>query len=78
MMSPQTRKADIQMAEQQVACSDVKVGDAIRHSELSSGGDRNRVANVTCVAFLGVFVKIDTDNGISELLPVNRSITVQR
>jgi hypothetical protein len=66
------------MDEQQVACSEVKVGDAIQHSTLQRSGDPSRLANVTCVTLLGAFVKIDTDLGHSDLLPVNRSITIRR
>ncbi|MGP8432801.1 hypothetical protein ACT2FY_37975 [Paraburkholderia fungorum] len=64
--------------QRQVACKDVIVGDAIRLSTVQSGSACGRLANVVGVTVLGVNVKIDTDLGMSEFLPVNRSITVWR
>lgn len=64
--------------QQQVACKDVIVGDAIRPSTVQIGSECGRLATVVGVTVLGVNVKIDTDLGFSEFLPVNRSITVWR
>ncbi|MEW6345750.1 MAG: hypothetical protein RXR20_21875 [Paraburkholderia sp.] len=64
--------------ELQVASKDVIVGDAIRLATVHSGSACGRLANVVGVTVIGVNVKIDTDLGVTEFLPVNRSITVWR
>jgi hypothetical protein len=66
------------MVEQQIASGHLIPGDTIRPSKALDGSVGEVFAKVTEVKLLGVFVKIDTDIGVSELLPVNRSITVWR
>jgi hypothetical protein len=62
--------------QQQVACGDVICGDAIELYIPQKGGDLR--ATVSEVARIGALVKIETDIGESQFLPVNRSITIWR
>ena len=62
--------------QHQVACRDVVRGDAIELYMPKSGGDCR--ATVSDVKVIGVNVRIDTGIGVSQVLPVNRSITVWR
>jgi hypothetical protein len=62
----------------QIAANEVRKGDAIRPTALQNSSDRERLVEVVSVTASGAFVKIDTALGVSEFLPVNRSITVWR
>jgi hypothetical protein len=64
--------------QRQIAANEVKIGDAIRPTALQNSSDRERLVEVVSVTASGAFVKIDTALGVSEFLPVNRSITVWR
>lgn len=66
------------LSQHQVASKDVKPNDGIFPSALQNGSDRDRLAKVRKVTPLGAMVKIETDLGTSEILPVNRSIMVWR
>ncbi|VVD30896.1 hypothetical protein [Paraburkholderia dioscoreae] len=67
------------MIEQlKIAANEVRIGDAIRLTALQNTSDRDRLIEVVEVKVSGVFVKLDTALGVSEFLPVNRSIAVWR
>ena len=68
------------MAETQqiVASKDVKSGDTIQAFSLHSGGEPDRLLKVVDVRIIGVNVRIETDLGVTGILPVNRGIAVWR
>lgn len=65
-------------AEIEIACRNVQVGDAVQVSQLKPVADGHRLGTVISVKSFGAQVAIDTDLGITGLMPVNRSITVWR
>lgn len=73
-----THKKIVMIEQLKIAANEVRIGDAIRLTALRNTSDRDRLIEVVEVKVSGFFVKLDTALGVSESLPVNRSIAVWR
>jgi hypothetical protein len=66
------------MTEHEIACREIEVGDKIRPSTQPNSNDLDNLAEVTTVDVRGVMVRIETNIGTTEILPINRCINVWR
>jgi hypothetical protein len=66
------------VTQKQIACSEVRVGDAIRPAKIPGENESDRLAEVLKVTLIGANVRIETDIDGIQAFPVNRSILVWR